>query len=67
MTDAGLKELAPLQSLTALDLSFTDLTDAGLKELAALPNLTALRLINTGVTGAGLANCLGSNTSPRST
>ena len=34
MTDAGLKELAPLKQLTALDLSGTQVTDAGLKELA---------------------------------
>ena len=40
MTDAGLKELAPLKNLTALDLGDTQVTDAGLKELAPLKNLT---------------------------
>jgi hypothetical protein len=33
VTDAGLKELAGLKSLQALDLTFTKVTDAGLKEL----------------------------------
>ena len=39
MTDAGLKELAPLKNLTSLNLSDTKVTDAGVKELQkALPN-----------------------------
>jgi hypothetical protein len=38
VTDAGLKELAPLKSLTTLELPFTTVTAAGLKELQkALP------------------------------
>ena len=38
VTDAGLKELAPLTNLTTLSLSGTRVTDAGLKELQkALP------------------------------
>jgi Leucine-rich repeat (LRR) protein len=38
ITDLGLKELAPLQSLTSLDLSGTKVTVAGVKELQkALP------------------------------
>ena len=54
VTDAGLKELAPLKSLTTLDLSFTRVKDAGVKELAALQNLTTLALAGTKVTDAGL-------------
>ncbi len=54
VTDAGLKELAGLQSLQALDLGYTQVTDAGLKELAGLQNLQALNLSGTQVTGAGL-------------
>ena len=54
ITDAGLKELAALKSLTSLDLRFTETTDAGLKELAALKNLTALDLRLTKITDAGL-------------
>jgi|GEM_PF-2505728 len=38
VTDAGLKELAPLKNLTTLDLGGTNVTDAGLKELAPLKN-----------------------------
>jgi internalin A len=38
VTDAGLKELAPLKSLQSLDLRFTKVTDAGVAELRkALP------------------------------
>ena len=38
VTDAGLKELAALKSLTQLDLGNTPVTDAGIKELQqALP------------------------------
>ena len=54
MTDAGLKELAPLKNLTTLYLSLTQVTDAGLKELAPLKNLTTLDLTGTKVTDAGL-------------
>jgi hypothetical protein len=39
VTDAGLKELAPLKNLTELDLRSTRITDAGLKLLQqGLPN-----------------------------
>lgn len=50
MTDAGLKELAPLTNLTTLRLHNTKVTDAGLKELAALTNLTELDLEGSRVT-----------------
>ncbi len=52
--DAGLKELAGLKNLTALDLHTTEVTDAGLKELAGLTTLTMLNLDRTKVTDAGL-------------
>ena len=54
MTDAGLKELAPLTQLRTLDLNETGVTDAGLKELAPLTQLRTLDLSETGVTDAGL-------------
>ena len=55
ITDAGLKELTVLKSLTALNLGGTKVTDAGLKELAALKNLTTLQLDQCRlVTGVGL-------------
>ena len=54
VTDAGLKELAPLAHLQTLDLRFTEVTDAGLKELAPLTQLQTLDLGGTKVTDAGL-------------
>ena len=54
VTDAGLKELAALKSLTALNLGHTKVTDPGLKELAPLKNLKILSLFKTKVTDAGL-------------
>ncbi len=39
MTDAGLKELAARQGLSALKLESAQVTDAGLKELVALNRL----------------------------
>ena len=54
MTDAGLKELAPLKNLTTLNLGNTQVTGVGLKELAPLKNLTTLNLNSTRVTDAGL-------------
>ena len=53
VTDAGLKELAKLNSLQSLDLSDTQVTDAGLKELAGLKSLQTLYLGGTKVTTAG--------------
>ena len=44
VTDAGLKDLAPLTQLQTLDLSETKVTDAGLKDLAALKQLRTLSL-----------------------
>lgn len=52
--NAGLKELAQLQNLQAVDLSHTKVTDAGLKELAALMNLHSVDLGASAVTDAGL-------------
>jgi internalin A len=54
VTDAGLKELAPLQNLTRLGLDSTKVTDAGLKELVTLKNLQELYLYHTQVTDMGL-------------
>ena len=59
VTDAGLKELAGLKSLSTLYLDSTKVTDAGVKELAGLKNLTALDLFNTQVTDAGLKELAG--------
>src|SRR5262249_55083470 len=53
ITDAGLKELASLKNLHALDLHRTPVTDAGLKELAGLESLRALDLGWNPVTDAG--------------
>ena len=44
ITDGGLKEVAKLQKLTHLSLSYTQITDAGLKEVAKLQQLATLRL-----------------------
>jgi hypothetical protein len=54
VTDADLKELAALKSLTSLNLHDTKVTDAGLKELVPLKNLSFLSLGRTEVTDAGL-------------
>jgi hypothetical protein len=51
MPDAGLKELAGLESLEYLRLGGTKVTDAGLKELAGLQSLKDLGLSRTGVSG----------------
>jgi len=53
-TDAGLKEIAKLTTLTTLNLRDTQVTDAGLKEFAPLKNLANLYLFGTQVTDAGL-------------
>ena len=55
VTDAGLKEMAPLKGLQSLDLAGTQVTDAGLKQLADLKGLLKLNLrVCQGVTDAGL-------------
>ncbi len=54
ITDAGLKDLAPLKELRKLNLTGTSITDAGLKELKALKQLTTLQLIRVRVTDAGM-------------
>ena len=55
ITDAGLKEIRELTSLTTLSLSHNRITDAGLKELRALSKLTKLELTGNAITDAGLA------------
>ncbi len=54
MTGAGLKGLAHLKQLKALNLSSTKVTAVGLKELAGLKQLQSLDLANTKVTDAGV-------------
>ena len=55
LTDAGLKELAKLQSLTTLELrSNPGVTDASVKELKQLKQLITLDLRGTKVTNLGL-------------
>jgi hypothetical protein len=53
VTDAGLKELGSLKSLSFLDLMGTKVTDAGLKHLTGLKNLASLDLRETKVTESG--------------
>jgi hypothetical protein len=62
VTDAGLKELAGLKSLQALNLGGTKVTDAGLKELAGLNALQKLNLEGTKVTDAGMKELAGLKT-----
>jgi internalin A len=59
VTDAGLKELADLESLQTLDLGITQVTGAGLKDLAGLKSLQTLDLGGTKVTDAGLKELAG--------
>lgn len=54
ITDAGLKELAPLTQLRTLELLACRVTGAGLKELAPLEHLESLSLKRTTITDAGL-------------
>lgn len=54
VTDADLKELAPLTQLVSLNLSKTQISDAGLKELAGFQNLESLSVRETLVTDAGI-------------
>ena len=55
ITDAGLKELAGLTKLRALDLWGTNVTGTGLKELVGLSDLQTLNLWRTPLTDEGLA------------
>ena len=48
LTDAGLKNIAPLASLKRLELWNTHITDAGMVHLRGLKNLTFLNLMGTG-------------------
>ncbi len=54
VTDADLKELAPLTNLRSLNLSRTQVTDAGMKELAQFKSLRSLGIRETQITDAGL-------------
>ena len=54
VTDAELKELAPLKNLRKLDLNGNMFTGAGLKHLAPLEKLQELDLSRTSVGDAGL-------------
>jgi len=54
LTDADLKELAPLTDLTILNLSKNAITDEGMKELAPFTKLTDLALRETEVTDASI-------------
>lgn len=55
VTDAGLKSLAKLPNLRALDLTRTAVTSAGLASLTGLKNLEALNLTDTAIDDAGVA------------
>jgi Leucine-rich repeat (LRR) protein len=59
VTDAGLKELAALPNLTALDLSGCAVAGPGLRDLARVPNLSALNLSRTPLTDATLKDLAG--------
>jgi hypothetical protein len=54
VTDAGLKELAPLQDLTDLNVGRNAITDAGIKELVPFKKLSNLVLDQTQVTDKGM-------------
>jgi hypothetical protein len=60
ITDAGMKELGKLISLTMLDLNHTQITDAGLKEIKQLKQLSDLELRGWQKTGAQQVKGLGS-------
>lgn len=53
-TDADLKELAPLNGITDLYLSDTNISDSGLEILGAFEHLESLDLSGTNVTDAGI-------------
>ena len=59
VTDADLKELAPLKQLQALHLAETKITDVGLKELAGMKPLQSLSLSGAAITDAGLKEQIG--------
>ena len=60
VTDALLKQLAPMKTLQYLNLSGeTEVTDAGIKELAGLTQLQAIDLNLTQITDAGLKELSG--------
>ncbi len=58
VTDAGVKELAPLKNLELLSLG-PGVTDAGLKNLTPLKKVKKLYLGSSSVTDAGLKELAG--------
>jgi hypothetical protein len=59
ITDAGLRHVAALHGLTALDVHVVGISDAGVRELAPLTQLERLNLTYTKVTDAGLKSLTG--------
>ncbi|MGO9466808.1 MAG: leucine-rich repeat domain-containing protein [Isosphaeraceae bacterium] len=60
ITDAGVKHLASLTSLTTLQLlRVPELTDATLAHIAGLTNLEEITLSGTAITGSGLVHLAG--------
>lgn len=55
-TDASLRQISGLRSLTWLDLDSTHVTDSGLAQLRGLSSLKWLELENTAITDVGLAH-----------
>ena len=53
-TDVVWKDLAPLTSVTELDLRFTNVTGKGAKKISGLIHLRRLELYGTRITDAGL-------------
>lgn len=54
LTDAGLKNLRPLQNLQSLSINGVPITDGGLQALNGLTKLQVLRLTETKIEGFGL-------------
>jgi predicted Ser/Thr protein kinase len=54
LTDAGVKQLAGMQTLRMLDLNYDEVTDAGLNHLKGLTALRMLKLAETKVTDEGI-------------
>ena len=54
ITDAGLKELKSLKSLTALYVGGTKLSDVGMDEISKMTALEMLDLSDTNITDQGL-------------
>ena len=59
VSDAGLKEIAKVETLESLELLHIKITDDGLAALAGLKKLRSLSLMRTSITGNGLAALAG--------